>query len=335
LSTATQQAAVVERVEVGRVLIDVRVVDGTGRPVEDLGPTDFDVAIDGRPARVDRAHWLGRVPAAGVSAAAGPASAAVPGRLIVFVVQQTTNANVARHQRDLTALGRALRLTDQILADASPSDRIAVVSFDRHLKVWTDFTSDGDLVRRILQSQLLVGSPPDVIVSRDVSLMAGAFRRNAESTYTVEESLRLLGEALQPLAGSKTVVWLGYGFGRPDALKRSLVEAASLPGMLEAGYTDALKSLTSARATVLSVDATEAHRHALDVGLQSLAEDTGGVFARAYPFPDVAMKMVANALEGYYTLSVERPAASPGSHRVRVRVLRDSLRAYAPGSYFD
>ena len=50
---AVQQPQYVERVEVARVLIDARVVDGAGRPVLGLEPSDFDVRIGDKSARVE------------------------------------------------------------------------------------------------------------------------------------------------------------------------------------------------------------------------------------------------------------------------------------------
>ena len=47
-----------ERVDVHRVLLDVRVTDGLGQPLEDLRKTDFVVRIDGKPAPVESAAWV-------------------------------------------------------------------------------------------------------------------------------------------------------------------------------------------------------------------------------------------------------------------------------------
>ena len=56
---AQQQPAVTERVDVSRVLIDVRVINDEGGPVAGLGPDDFDVRIGGEPVDVESALWLG------------------------------------------------------------------------------------------------------------------------------------------------------------------------------------------------------------------------------------------------------------------------------------
>src|SRR4051794_8458604 len=78
----------VERVDVARVLVDVRVLDREGAPMTDLAPDDFTVKIDGRAARVDSVAWVGSVaPRSSETAAggeSGPATASSrSGRLIV------------------------------------------------------------------------------------------------------------------------------------------------------------------------------------------------------------------------------------------------------------
>jgi hypothetical protein len=82
-----------ERVDVARVLIDARVVDGHGRPCRGLNAADFSVEIDGKPALLQSATWIGlsapqdtdradEDAAAVHQAGVGPA-----GRRIVFFVQ--------------------------------------------------------------------------------------------------------------------------------------------------------------------------------------------------------------------------------------------------------
>src|SRR2546426_203480 len=48
-----------ERVDVARIIVDARVVDAAGSAVIGLGADDFTVTIDGKPARVESALWVG------------------------------------------------------------------------------------------------------------------------------------------------------------------------------------------------------------------------------------------------------------------------------------
>ena len=47
-----------ETITVERILVDVRVTLGSGDPVMNLGPSDFKVSIDGKPARVESVEWI-------------------------------------------------------------------------------------------------------------------------------------------------------------------------------------------------------------------------------------------------------------------------------------
>ena len=51
-----------EKVDVARILLDVRVIDPRGRPLLGLQPADFEVRIDGKAARVESVqHVTGAV----------------------------------------------------------------------------------------------------------------------------------------------------------------------------------------------------------------------------------------------------------------------------------
>jgi VWFA-related protein len=327
-SGAQTRPSISERVDVGRVLIDARVTDSRGRPVPDLLPGDFIATIDGRLARIDGVEWHGNLHSR--DPRRGPA-----GRLYVLFVQLTLNGNVARRERDVIALTKALQSAEPIVAGLHQNDRIAIVSFDQHLKVWTDFTNDVDLIRDILHNGLLTAQPTPLSPSADVSLFTGRFQKDAASAYTMEDALACIGNALRPITGPKTVLLLGYGFGRPDALKRSLVEAAALPGILDERFKEAVESVVRSRTSVITIDVTEASRHTLEAGLQALSEGTGGLYVRGYPFMELAIKAVEQSLQEFYTLSVERPEQSPGEHRVQIRLIRHGYRVHAPTRYFD
>jgi hypothetical protein len=120
----------------------------------------------------------------------------------------------------------------------------------------------------------------------------------------MEESLAVLGRALEPLAGSKSVVLVGHGFGRLAG------------GMLfiEAAYAEARRALQSARASVFCLDVTDADSHTLDAGLIVTAEDTGGFFLRTHQFSEQAVSRLVGALSGQYVLFVE--VTTPAARRI-------------------
>jgi VWFA-related protein len=310
---AQAQPGYVERVEVTRLLVDVRVVDDGGRPITGLGVDDFAVRVGGRPARVDTVEWVGAgdafTPAgdddAMGSSEGGEWSGAVgAGRLVVFLFQKSVQRG------RIEGLMQMLRDTQALFETFTPGDRVAVLSFDSHLTVWLDFTADVQRVRRIFDRAVLFGDPMPVRPSAGPSLLARLTPAQARRTYSIEDALRRIAEALEPLPGAKSLVFVGHGFGE-----------LSLSGVsLRPSYDRARAALQAARTSVFTLDVTYADYHSLETGLQAVAEDSGGFFARTHLFPAQALSRLAGALAGHYVLFVEQPPLRPGVHGVDVRV---------------
>ena len=311
--SAAQPQPIVERVEVARVVIDVRVVDDDGQPILGLMPEDFEVRIDGEPVRVESAFWVGSdeaeaavvegVRAAGATDSREPESSGSlesesRGRLIVFVVQKSL-----LHSR-VYGLLRLLRYSEGLLAGVTPSDRVAVLSFDLHLQIWLDFTADLDRVRTVLAGEVRTGRPPALEPQGELSLVARLSQDDGREIADIQEALLRIGEALEPLPGSKSVVLIGYGFESDTD-----------------GYAAAQAALQAARASVFTLDVTQADYHTLEHGLQAVSADTGGFFVRTYVKPPLwAIDLVTNAIAGHYVLFTERPDVEPGEYAIEVDV---------------
>jgi VWFA-related protein len=288
-----------ESVTVSRVLIDARVVDPRGEPIRNLNADHFKVRIDGKPARVESALWVGEggksdtapLPAAPAGQGfAGLSEAEVSrARLIVLLFQKDFE------ESRIVGLMRMLIGMRSFLDSLGPDDRVAVLSFDSRLRIWLDFTRDMDKVRDTLQNGILFKQPPSVELVPPPSLMSKLDAVRASRAVSMEEALAVLGRALELLPGSKSVVLVGHGFGR--LMGRAVY--------LENSYGEARRALQSARAAVFCLDVTDADRHTLDAGLQMTAEDTGGFFVRTHQFSEQAISRLAGALSGYYVLFVE------------------------------
>ena len=327
IASAAQQPQIAERVDVARVIIDVRVVDGRGRPILGLEPADFEVRIGGEPVAVESAQWFGiDAPADGPlpsTAIAGALEPEPPGRLIVFVVQKSLERNRA------VGLLRLLMDSDRLLTRVTPDDRIAVLSFDSHLKIWLDFTDDVDRVRTVLADEVMFGAPPTLEPHGELSLLAALSQDVGRRTYEIQEALLRLGNALEPLPGSKSVVLIGYGFGELT------VTLGIVGSILDNRYNDARAALEAARATVFSLDVTQADYHTFEHGLQAVAADTGGFFARTHLFARHAIDRVANAISGHYVLFTERPDVEPGNHPIRVDLVERKGTVLARSTYVE
>jgi VWFA-related protein len=296
-----------ERVDVERVLVDARVLDHQGQTIVGLTADDFRVRIGGRPVPIESVMWVGGakpdVPA--VQTATPSTTEAPPGRLIIFVFQK----DFFESSR-IVGFMRMLMESQTFLDDLTPLDRVAVLSFDSQLKIWLDFTSDREAVRHVLRRGILFEAPRPVAGVSDVSLMTRLNPANASRTYTIEKALHHIADAIRGLPGAKSIVFVGYGFGR-----------LGWTGVtMEHGYEEARDALLAARASVFTLDVTQADYHSLEAGLQFVSRHTGGSFARTHLFPEQAMKRLAGALAGYYVLFLEVPNLEPGKHDVEVRL---------------
>jgi VWFA-related protein len=312
---------------VTRILIDARVFDDRGHPITDLTPSDFVVRIAGRAARVESAEWVGDVQGEPPRAPAGDAAgrdrrdttgSVPPGRLVVFLVQKDLEPS------RIVGLMRLAQLVDRMLQPFSAHDRVAVLSFDSRLRIWSDFTNDFDRIRAGLARDVLLTHPRQLEASRGPSLMPWLDER-AAGLSSMEETLRHIAVALHPLPGAKSLVLLGYGFGHwtPAGVVQTL------------SYGQAVVALQRARVSVFTLNVTQAHYNSLQAGLQAVAAQTGGTYASTYEFPAAAVQRVARALAGHYVLFVEKPDLGEGVHRIDVRLASRPGRVIARASYVE
>lgn len=303
--------------------MDVRVVDHGGQPVLGLSADDFRVKIGGTPVAVQSITWVGgadsndasaRSPAVELS---GPMDREVAGRLIIFLFQKDLEPS------RIIGLMRMLVEAQGFLDGLTPLDRVAVLSFDSHLKIWLDFTNDRARLIRVLKHGILFEDPSPVQAASAISLLRRLDPANARKTYTIEKALHVIADALHDLPGSKSVVLVGHGFGRLGWTGVSM----------EHGYSEARSALVAARASVFSLDVTNADYHSLEAGLQLVSSQTGGFFVRTHLFVEQAMRRLAGALAGYYVLFVERPDVGQGTHRIEVKVMRGDATVLARNSF--
>lgn len=296
-----------ETLDVSRVVLDVRVVDGRGAPLLGLQPADFRVRVDGHAVPVETVRWVtGEPPAlapeqADLAAALPPSP---PGRLVVLLFQKDLfeRSRVGGLMR-MAARGR------EVVAGLAPEDRVAVLVYDSRLRLLCDFSSDRARVLRAVEHGVLFERDPPWTVSAFPSLAAGLDPAAARQAAYLESALLELGRALEPLPGAKSLVLFGYGLGR-------LTGGRVVP---ENDYAAARQALERARVSVFSLDVTNADAHSLEAGLALVAADTGGFYARTHLFPDQALARLGHALQGHYELTLEAPAES-GLHDLDVQV---------------
>jgi len=317
------EATYESEIDVSLLTVVVRVVDTWGNPILGLQAEDFRVRVGRREVPVAALDWIGVAEASGVAepeetagdpvAAAAAALDASPadthaatGRLVVLFVQADLTP---------TRISGQMRLrphTRELLANLHPSDRVAVVSFDSHLKLWQDFSADFEATLDTIDEAVLFSHERPVAAARPHSLAAHFDRDAARDAASPERALELTARALEALPGEKTVIYLGWGMGRFGGGGVSMTPA----------FEPAVQALRAAHAAVFVLDVTSADAHSLEVGLQNVAEATGGEYFRTFRLPALATRTLARAISGYYVLTLDHGALGDQEGKVRVE-LRD------------
>ena len=123
------------------------------------------------------------------------------------------------------------------------------------------------------------------------------------------------------------VLFLGWGLGR-----------YGFGGfrMRPDDYPQAVAALRRSNASVFVLDVMDAASHTLEIGLKQVAAQTGGVYVRTATNPMQSFRRVAQALSGYYLVSVgDTEPGAPVTFSVRgrereTRVLSHRVRQPRP-----
>ena len=318
-----------ETITVERILVDARVTDYSGDPILGLTPKDFDVRIDGKKTVVESVLWIPETTAARVMAgfaedenvAVAPMAddSSVPkGRLFVYFVQTDFSREPVRIGGAIKFLANA----DEMIENLEPGDRVAVVSFDSHMKFWLDFSDNKSDISYAMRQAQTTATPPTPRLAPNPSL---ARRLNAEEmmkAVSSDEAFVILANALRPIQGPKSLILFGWGLG-------------SRHGMNEK-YGIARYALETARVTIFALDMTQADYHDLEIGLGQAAKDTGGFYSKTHQFPKLAVDRLQRTLAGHYELEVRKPESNIlGTHTIDVRVKKRGVHVMARQTYED
>lgn len=314
-----------ESITVERILIDVRVTNASGDPITDLTKDDFDVRIGGRPASVESVEWIrdagGFGPTDDDDAALEPdAPEDRRGRLFVVFIQTDFTRNSSRVRGQL----HFQTFAENMIEALEPEDRVAVFSFDSHLKFRLDFESDTSKIQSAMREAIMVNEPNAPPLVPNPSLASRLDREEMRSAPDSETALIIVGNALRAIEGPKTMLLIGWGLGQ---------RAGSMVTM-KPKWPIARRVLEAARVSIFALDTTDADYHDLEIPMAAAAEATGGFYAKTHVFPSVAINRLQRTLVGRYELELRRPPGlSRGTHTVDVRVKRRGVKVLAPGSF--
>jgi hypothetical protein len=327
------QSQMQESIEVRRVIIDAHVVDVNFETLPDLDAGDFRVLVDGKQAKIESVTWVDDEMASEevltdnngdeISHTEVPAK----GRLFILFVQTDFARNATRVVGEMGVISSFHLLVDVL----KPADRVALLSFDSHLKLRLDFTTDRELLQKTFPSVLLIDEPPPPPQSEPPSLAALLDPKEMRNAGTSERGLILIARALNQIPGPKHVLLLGWGMG--GMLGRHLnVE----PDVLRAGA-----ELASARATVYAFNF--GLNGVMSVGLMQVAADTGGFYAGASPSRAFSgmersfLPRLDSYLGGHYEIEIRSPvpAVAYKMHKLDVQVKRRGATVITKSSFVD
>jgi len=303
-----QEIRAQEFITVERIILDAFVTDAAGNPITDLRPSDFRIRIGGREAVVESVEWI--------DATAQPTPAELEnevepkGRRIVVFFQ----TDFARERIGGQMAIRSYAI--DFLKGLTPYDRVAVVSYDSHLRLRQDFTNDLQKLEKAIDESMMVGGAEDPGSKILPSLWSRIDRAEAKMAATPEKALFVIGNALNPIEGAKTLVLFGWGLGRFGRGGVHMIRDYSL----------AQRALERSRTSVFSLDISKADYHSLEVGLQKASADTGGFYAKTHIFPRIAINKLQRTISGRYEIVLHRPSIPRGRHEVTAS-LRNNRRA--------
>jgi hypothetical protein len=198
-------------------------------------------------------------------------------------------------------------------------DKVAVLVYTSHLQLRADFTDDHEAIAEMLTPQEVLRGRVEPPTASGPSLGRHLDADDAKKAASMADALELIGEALKPIPGTKSLVFFGYALGRMSAGARITIDD---------GYRRAMEALSGSRTSVFSLDVTDADSHSLALGLRTIAEDTGGFYVKTHQFPDIAMKKLVRVISSYYELEIIPPPDLEDDYTIKVSLDRPRTDVY-------
>lgn len=319
-----------ETITVVRILLDVRVTDTIGNPVMNLTAEDFDVRLGGKSAKVESVTWVDdssslQLPGDEITSLEDLETRSLgdsKGRLFVVFIQTDFGRDEARVRGQM----HFRHFADQMIEALDAEDRVAVFSFDSHLKFRLDFTSAKSSVQAAMRDSMLTNDPAWPQVVHNPSLASRLDPKDLRSAADSETALIHVANALRPIEGPKTLLLLGWGMGRRSG---NFV-------VMRPKWPIARQALEASRVSIFALDTTQADYHDLEIGLGTAAKETGGFYAKTHIFPQFAIERLQRTLTGHYEVELRRPdTLKPGTHPLETRVKKKGAEVLAPSSWTD
>lgn len=324
------------RVDVNEVLLDVLVTDSRGNVIVGLTPQDFVVKEDGKAVDLTGVTFYSN------RSLVEPAALAEKGVQVDKVPEDRYFILFFEDQKDVSAeaprlLSQQMEATQRAsdwIDETLPNDWVAVVSYDKKLKLHQDFTHDRVALKQAI-SNAMKGKddgnwPSRIRKDGGPSLFAGLPQGNAlrDGSTRIYDAIRLLADASGQMVGRKNLVLFSNGFGRIDNLGLFTPDNRYYPEMSRA--------LNDNNVAVYPIDLTPSgYQNALGDSMSTLANDTGGRYYFNFTSFKTPLQQIAQENSGYYLLSYrsEQPAGKSGFQDVKVDTVNPEFKVRARKGY--
>ncbi|HEV7672050.1 MAG TPA: VWA domain-containing protein [Thermoanaerobaculia bacterium] len=328
------------RVDVREVLLDVLVTDRQGNVIVGLKPQDFQVTENGKPVDLSglsfysNRRFLGSAKEAEKSAIATDA----PRDNRYFILLFDDVRPLALDAPELVSQQlQAARKAKEWVSRLLPNDWVAVATYDRKLKIHSDFTRDQRALQGAIQDAVSGKDPESEWPSRAEAASASqpsllgklpkgkALRDKTESIY---DALTVLAEASDGIVGRKNLLLFTTGFGQINSFGQYLPDPRY--------YTPTQQALNDANVAVYTIDLTlPGTDHTLSGGMNQIAADTGGTYLFNFVSFSTPLAKISEENNGYYLLAYksERPAGAEGYQKVQVKVTNPEFKVKAREGY--
>ncbi|HUP48420.1 MAG TPA: VWA domain-containing protein [Thermoanaerobaculia bacterium] len=328
---AAQQPGFGERVEVEAVLIDVIVTDSAGNQILGLTKDDLVVRENGVLQTIDSVDYITsrRLLTGREENLPFSVEHVKEERFLIFFFDKPEGGALFQH------LARARAAVNRFIDnDMGTRDMVAIAGHDVRLKVFSDFTSDKQQLKRALREAALFSlgetkppAPNGPSILRDIdqaSMMSGS--------GTVYQGITVLAEALRKIRGRKNLVVFSPGILEPGETVRD--------GMIlntSRFYEPMVRALNASNVSVYAAnllpnqDSSPVYHQTLE---RMTAETNGEYFRYAVSF-DPVLAQVEKATGGYYLLTyrTQKPRGARGYQKVEVSISNPEFRVKARPGY--
>lgn len=332
LPLSAQQPSLSERVDVNAVLLDVIVTDRSGHQILGLTKDDFVVKENGVPQTIDSVDYFTsrRLVDSREEKLPFDIERVKEERYLIFFFDKPEGAAL------FDQLARARRAVERFIdQDMGGGDTVAIVGHDVRLKIYSDFTSNKDQLKRALRDvatfktgvtkPLAAQAAPSILRNISVADMMG-------DTGTVYEGITVLADALRSIRGRKNLVLFSPGIREPGESVRN--------GMLmntSRFYDPMIEALNASNVTVYAANLmpNPMSDPVFHQTLERMTNDTNGEYLRYAISFDPMLENVEKETAGYYLLTyrVRKPGKARGFQKVDVSIANPEFRVKARPGY--